>query len=301
MAVPPGRRPRVGRARLRRLALGAAHRRQVLGRAGPSQLHRLCLVSPHHPHHALARRGAGHRPATFRRSTMPMSSTGMASRWGSSARCRRTRFSISDVPPQTYGLGPIRSGVLAVRVWKMALASNDPDNLGGFEGMPVIGSPNAIAAVKGNRDFNWLRSRQFRFRAHVALFARRHPQLPGVAARPRSVASVLDEHLRPHAHRGRAARSAWVFPIPLRSLCSWFNFRLQFAKRRDGSCSSGCCNSTSIRGWCTTHGSPRSLGLPPPPSTDVWLFCIRISSRWCRCRLPMPSRRCLRSSSKEFR
>ena len=43
------------------------------------------------------------------------------------------------VPAQTYGLGPIRSGVLAVRVWKFALASNDPDNLGGFEGMPLIG------------------------------------------------------------------------------------------------------------------------------------------------------------------
>ncbi len=68
-----------------------------------------------------------------------------------------------NVPPQTYGLGPIRSGVLAVRVWKMALASNDPDNLGGFEGMPVIGSPKAIAAVKGNRDFHWLRGRQFDF------------------------------------------------------------------------------------------------------------------------------------------
>jgi len=68
-----------------------------------------------------------------------------------------------NVPPQTYGLGPIRSGVLAVRVWKFALASNDPDNLGGFERAPLIGGPSAIAAVKGNRDFNWLRGRQFNF------------------------------------------------------------------------------------------------------------------------------------------
>ena len=68
-----------------------------------------------------------------------------------------------DVPPQTYGLGPIRSGVLAVRVWKFALASNDPDNLGGFEAPPLVGSPSAIAAEKGNRDFRWLRSRQFTF------------------------------------------------------------------------------------------------------------------------------------------
>ncbi len=67
------------------------------------------------------------------------------------------------VPAQTYGLGPIRTGVLAVRVWKFVLASNDPDNLGGFEGLPLIGSPNAIAAEKGNLEFRWLRSRQFFF------------------------------------------------------------------------------------------------------------------------------------------
>ncbi|HKN21498.1 MAG TPA: SpoIIE family protein phosphatase [Terracidiphilus sp.] len=67
------------------------------------------------------------------------------------------------IPNQTYGLGPIRSGVLAVRVWKFALASNDPDNLGGFEAPPLVGSPSAIAAEKGNRDFKWLRSRQFTF------------------------------------------------------------------------------------------------------------------------------------------
>jgi hypothetical protein len=67
------------------------------------------------------------------------------------------------VPAQTYGLGPARTGVLAVRVWKMALASNDPSNLGGFEGPPLIGSPGAIAAEKGNLDFTWLRSQQFRF------------------------------------------------------------------------------------------------------------------------------------------
>jgi hypothetical protein len=67
------------------------------------------------------------------------------------------------VPAQTYGLGPVRSGVLAVRVWKTPLASNDPDNLGGFERLPLIGTPDAIAAVKGNMDFHWLRSQQFTF------------------------------------------------------------------------------------------------------------------------------------------
>jgi hypothetical protein len=67
------------------------------------------------------------------------------------------------MPNQTFGLGPIRSGVLAVRVWKFALASNDPDNLGGFEKIPLIGSPSAIAAERGNHDYKWLQSQQFRF------------------------------------------------------------------------------------------------------------------------------------------
>ena len=67
------------------------------------------------------------------------------------------------VPPQTFGLGPVRTGVLAIRVWKTALASNDPSNLGGFEGLPLIGSPEAIATAKGNMDFAWLRGQQFTF------------------------------------------------------------------------------------------------------------------------------------------
>jgi len=69
----------------------------------------------------------------------------------------------SGVPPQTFGLGPVRTGVLAIRVWKYVLASNDPDTLGGFEGVPIIGSPDAIAAAKGNLDFKWLRRQQFQF------------------------------------------------------------------------------------------------------------------------------------------
>jgi hypothetical protein len=67
------------------------------------------------------------------------------------------------VPPQTFGLGPVRSGVLAIRVYKYALASNDAGTLGGFEGLPQIGSSAAIAAAKGNNDFQWLRSQQFTF------------------------------------------------------------------------------------------------------------------------------------------
>lgn len=66
-------------------------------------------------------------------------------------------------PPQTYGLGHIESGVLAVRVWKSLLASNDPGVLGGFEGMPYLGGSAAIANRKTQIDYAWLRSHQFTF------------------------------------------------------------------------------------------------------------------------------------------
>jgi hypothetical protein len=69
----------------------------------------------------------------------------------------------SFLAPQTYGLGPVRSGVLAMRVFKVALVSNDDGTAGGFEAPPVIGSPEAIASVKGADDFRWLRKQQFRF------------------------------------------------------------------------------------------------------------------------------------------
>jgi hypothetical protein len=67
------------------------------------------------------------------------------------------------VPAQTFGLGTVRSGVLAIRVWKNVLASNDPSNLGGFEALPLIGSPGAIEAAKAQLDFAWLRGQQFTF------------------------------------------------------------------------------------------------------------------------------------------
>ncbi|WP_348263312.1 SpoIIE family protein phosphatase [Telmatobacter sp. DSM 110680] len=66
-------------------------------------------------------------------------------------------------PPQTYGLGHIVSGVLAIRVWKSVLASNDAGTLGGFEGMPYLGSPEAIANRKAQNDYKWLRGQQFTF------------------------------------------------------------------------------------------------------------------------------------------
>ena len=76
----------------------------------------------------------------------------------------------SAIPAQTYGLGPIRGGVLAVRVLKVPFASNDDGTAGGFEGVPVLGSPDAIAALKDSLDYKWLRGQQFRF-ALTGLYA----------------------------------------------------------------------------------------------------------------------------------
>ena len=69
----------------------------------------------------------------------------------------------SPQPAQTFGLGPVTSGVLAVRVWKAPLFSNDPAEIGGFESVPVLGGGAAIAAYKAQLDFNWLRRNQFQF------------------------------------------------------------------------------------------------------------------------------------------
>jgi len=69
----------------------------------------------------------------------------------------------SGLPAQIYNLGPARSGVLAVRVWKSPLFSTDNGKAGGFESAPLVGSPAAIAHVRGDLDYDWLRRQQFRF------------------------------------------------------------------------------------------------------------------------------------------
>jgi hypothetical protein len=66
-------------------------------------------------------------------------------------------------PQQTYGLGPVRSGVLAVRVLKLPLSSVDDGTAGGFEATPHIGSPDAITLFKTGNDYRWLQRRQAQF------------------------------------------------------------------------------------------------------------------------------------------
>jgi hypothetical protein len=67
------------------------------------------------------------------------------------------------VPPQIYNLGPARSGVLAVRVFKLPAMSTDDGTAGGFEGLPLVGSPEGIGATKFATRYHWLGDRQFLF------------------------------------------------------------------------------------------------------------------------------------------
>jgi Stage II sporulation protein E (SpoIIE) len=67
------------------------------------------------------------------------------------------------IPAQIYNLGPARHGVLAVRVFKIPSMSTDDGTAGGFEGLPLAGSPEAIGTQKEALNFRWLRSRQFVF------------------------------------------------------------------------------------------------------------------------------------------
>ena len=80
-----------------------------------------------------------------------------------------------SLPTQTFGWPARQPGVLAMRVWKAPLTTEDDGTRGGFAAPPLAGSAQAIAAAKSEIDYQWLRSRQFVFGedlmyALVALF-----------------------------------------------------------------------------------------------------------------------------------
>jgi len=70
-------------------------------------------------------------------------------------------------PAQTFELGPVERGILALRVWKAPLLSDDTGERGGFDAAPSIGSPEAIASARAAYEFQWLRSRQLHFGANL--------------------------------------------------------------------------------------------------------------------------------------
>ena len=70
-------------------------------------------------------------------------------------------------PVQTFDLGQDQHGLLAVRVWKAPLLSDDSGENGGFEAAPLMGSSEAIATARAAYEFQWLRSRQLHFGANL--------------------------------------------------------------------------------------------------------------------------------------
>lgn len=64
---------------------------------------------------------------------------------------------------QIFKLGQGQHGILAVRVWKAPLFSDDSGRVGGFEEAPLIGGSDAIANAQAALELQWLRSRQFLF------------------------------------------------------------------------------------------------------------------------------------------
>src|SRR6201996_47037 len=70
-------------------------------------------------------------------------------------------------PVQSFELGQAQRGVLAVRVWKAPLLSDDSGERGGFDAAPLIGSPEAIATARAAYEFQWLRGKQLHFGANL--------------------------------------------------------------------------------------------------------------------------------------
>lgn len=69
----------------------------------------------------------------------------------------------SSQPARIFDLGQEQRGVLAVRVWKAPLLSDDSGEAGGFAAAPLVGSPEAIAVASAALNYEWLSNRQFLF------------------------------------------------------------------------------------------------------------------------------------------
>jgi hypothetical protein len=65
--------------------------------------------------------------------------------------------------PKAFHFSSTGSGVLAIRIWKAPLFSDDSGELGGLDGAPVVGSAEAINGAKAIIDYQWLHSRQLQF------------------------------------------------------------------------------------------------------------------------------------------
>ena len=66
-------------------------------------------------------------------------------------------------PAQIFALDQTGQGILAVRVWKAPLLSDDSGTIGGFKTAPLIGTPEAIATARAAYEYEWLSKRLLLF------------------------------------------------------------------------------------------------------------------------------------------
>jgi serine phosphatase RsbU (regulator of sigma subunit) len=71
------------------------------------------------------------------------------------------------LPSEIVPLGQAGSGLLAFRVWKAPYFSADTGQAGGLNGPPLAGPADAIAAYKGNLNYQWLQGRLFGFALQI--------------------------------------------------------------------------------------------------------------------------------------
>ena len=69
----------------------------------------------------------------------------------------------STPSPQSFVLGPMRDGVLAIRVWSAPIVYLNHPEQGGLYRTPLIGTPEGVAALETASRYEWLRSNQFGF------------------------------------------------------------------------------------------------------------------------------------------
>jgi hypothetical protein len=72
-------------------------------------------------------------------------------------------FSHNGLPAFPFDIGPARSGVLAVRVWKAPPITDGTPFQGGFMTPPVLGDADSVGRYKTSLDFEWLQNSQFTF------------------------------------------------------------------------------------------------------------------------------------------
>jgi len=74
------------------------------------------------------------------------------------------------VPAQSYGVGEAKDGVMALRIWRAPLISDESEKSGGPQSVPFLGTSAGISSLKDRLDYEWLRQRQYSF-AQSAVYA----------------------------------------------------------------------------------------------------------------------------------